>query len=51
MRISRTRWRELLDQAGAEVGVLVRVPSPLTDPALTPQPANSDKDAASLAQP
>jgi len=28
--ISRGRWLELLEQAGTEVGVLLRVPSPLT---------------------
>lgn len=50
VRISRARWLELLDQAGTEVGVLVRVPSPLTDSALTAAPAASDGDAASLAQ-
>jgi hypothetical protein len=50
VRIPRTRWLELLDQAGAEVGVLVRVPSPLTDSALTPPPAAFEEDAASLAQ-
>ncbi|MFI5490565.1 hypothetical protein [Micromonospora echinaurantiaca] len=50
VRISRTRWQELLDQAGTEVGVLVRVTSPLNDSALTPPPAASDEDTASLAQ-
>ncbi|MFD6679956.1 hypothetical protein [Micromonospora parva] len=50
VRIPRGRWLELLDQAGTEVGVLLRVPSPLTDSALTPPPAASDKDAASLSQ-
>lgn len=50
VRIARTRWLELLNQAGTEVDVLVRVPSPLIDSALTTQPAASDEDAASLAQ-
>ena len=50
MRIPRARWQELLDQTGTEVGVLVRVPSPLTDSALTMPPAASDEDTASLAQ-
>ncbi|GGJ89699.1 hypothetical protein GCM10010123_19380 [Pilimelia anulata] len=50
VRISRSRWSELLDQAGAEVGVLIRVPSPLTDSALVSPPAASDEDAASLSQ-
>ena len=50
VRIPRTRWLELLDQAGTEVGVLVRVSSPLTDSALSPPPAVSDENAASLAQ-
>lgn len=50
VRIPRTRWLELLDQAGTEVGVLVRVSGPLTGPAPTPPPAASDEDTASLAQ-
>ncbi|PRX47748.1 hypothetical protein B0I33_105330 [Prauserella shujinwangii] len=50
IRISRGRWLELLDQAGTEVSLLIRVPGPLTDSALTPPPAASDEDAASLAQ-
>lgn len=49
-RISRTRWLELLDQVGTEVGILLRVPSPLTDSSTTPPPAASAEDAASLAQ-
>jgi hypothetical protein len=43
-------WLGLLDQLGTEVGIIVRVPSPLTDSALNPPPAASDEDAASLAQ-
>ncbi|WDQ02255.1 hypothetical protein PVK74_10760 [Micromonospora chalcea] len=50
VRVARTRWLELMDQVGTEVGVLVRIPSPLTDSALTPPPAASDDFAASLAQ-
>ncbi|MFF0822034.1 hypothetical protein ACFYUR_16825 [Micromonospora haikouensis] len=50
VRIPRSRWQELLEQAGTEVGVLVRVSSPLSDPDLTAAPAASDEDAASLAQ-
>lgn len=50
VRILSTRWLELLDQAGTEVGVLIRVPSPLTDSALAVPPAASNEDAASLAQ-
>jgi hypothetical protein len=49
VRIPRARWMEL-NQAGAEVGVLVRVPSPLTDSAYPPPPAASHEDGASLAQ-
>lgn len=30
IRIPRIRWLEILDQAGAEVAVLIRVPTPLT---------------------
>lgn len=50
IRISAGRWLELLDQLGSEVGIVVRVPSPLTDSALQPPPATSAEDAASLAQ-
>jgi len=49
-RIPRTRWLELLDQVGTEVGVLLRVPSPLTDSPTGPPPAASAEDATSLAQ-
>jgi hypothetical protein len=35
---------------GTEVGILLRVPSPLTDSSTTPPPAASAEDAASLAQ-
>jgi hypothetical protein len=50
LRIPRARWMELLDQVGSEVGILVRVPSPLTDSALERPPTTSDEDAASLTQ-
>jgi hypothetical protein len=36
VRVPRARWIELLDQAGTEVGVLIRVPRPLTDSSLLP---------------
>lgn len=49
-RISRTRWLELLDQVGTEVGILIRVPSPLIDSASELAPAASAEDTASLAQ-
>jgi hypothetical protein len=49
-RISAGRWLELLDQVGSEVGVLIRVPSPLTETSLEPAPAATGKDLASLAQ-
>lgn len=48
VRIPKTCWMELLDQAGTEVGVLIRVSSPLTD--LADVPASFDEDVASLAQ-
>jgi hypothetical protein len=47
-RIPAGRWLELLDQVGSEVGVLIRVPSPLTDTSLAPAPAATGKDLASL---
>ena len=49
VRLTSARWQELLDQAGTEAGVLVRVSGPLTDSALAPGPASND-DAGSLAQ-
>jgi len=49
-RISRARWLELLDQVGTEVGILLRVPSPLTDSPTELPPVASAEDAASLAQ-
>lgn len=49
VRIPRARWLQLLDQVGAEVSLLVRVPSPLIDSSFAP-PAASNEDAASLAQ-
>lgn len=50
LRIPRSRWLEMLDQVGSEVGILVRVPSPLTDSALEAPPAASAETAASLSQ-
>ena len=50
LRIPRARWMELLDQVGSEVGVLIRVPSPLTDSALEQPPTASAEDATSLSQ-
>lgn len=49
-RIQRARWLELLDHIGSEVGILVRVPSPLTDSAQELPPRASADDAASLTQ-
>ena len=49
-RIGSTRWLEILDQLGTEVGIMLRVPSPLTDTANALPPSASDEDAASLAQ-
>lgn len=48
-RIAARRWLELLDQAGAEVGITVRVPSPLTDSAAWDGDSLSE-DAPSLTQ-
>ncbi|MFD2414814.1 hypothetical protein [Amycolatopsis pigmentata] len=50
VRISRARWLEQLDQIGHEVGIVVRVPSPLTDSALQLPPVAAVEDAPSLAQ-
>jgi hypothetical protein len=50
VRISAGRWLELLDQLGSEIGILVRVPSPLTDSALHLPPTASAEDVASLSQ-
>ena len=49
-RIPRARWLELLDQVGSEVGITLRIPSPLTDFALQPPSAAGEEDAASLSQ-
>ncbi len=35
VRVPRGRWLELLDQLGSEVGILIRVASPLTDATAT----------------
>lgn len=35
IRVPRGRWLELLDQLGSEVGILIRVPSPLTEATAT----------------
>lgn len=50
VRISRMRWLDLLDQLGSEVGIVLRVPSPLTDSAMRLAPAASAQDAPSLSQ-
>jgi hypothetical protein len=50
LRIPRHRWLQLLDQAGTEVGIVIRVRSPLTDPDLKPAPAANAKDVASFGQ-
>lgn len=49
LRIARARWVDVLEQVGAGVSILLRVPSPLTD-AVLPAPPASAEDAASLAQ-
>ncbi|WP_133787480.1 hypothetical protein [Kribbella sp. VKM Ac-2571] len=41
VRVPGTRWMELVEQAGSEVAVLIRVPSPLRDPSLPPADGNS----------
>jgi hypothetical protein len=43
-------WLGLLDHLGTEVGIILRVPSPLTDSALNRPSAASNEDAASLTQ-
>jgi hypothetical protein len=48
-RIARSRWLEQLDQLGSEIGIVLRVGSPLTDPARADVSASA-ADAASLAQ-
>jgi hypothetical protein len=50
VRIPRARWLELLDQVGSEVGINLRVPSPLTDSADVPPPSISADSEASLSQ-
>jgi hypothetical protein len=50
VRIHRSRWTEMLDSAGTEVGIVLRVPSPLTDGPHPPEPTNASVDAPSLAQ-
>lgn len=50
LRIPPSRWLELLDQVGTEVGIVLRVPSPLTDSALGPPAASEVEDSASLSQ-
>jgi len=47
IRIPRARWLEILDQAGTEVAVLVRVATPLTETASAQDEAG---EAASLSQ-
>jgi hypothetical protein len=49
-RIQRSRWLEQLDQLGREVGIVLRIPSPLTDGGAPLPPPDSPVDAASLAQ-
>lgn len=49
LRIPRARWLELIDQAGTEVGIIIRVASPLTD--RPPHAANArGEDTASMLQ-
>jgi hypothetical protein len=47
VRISRARWMELLDQAGTEVAVLIRVRTPLTG---EPSAGDGPDGAASLSR-
>lgn len=49
LRIPRGDWTNLLDQLGTEVGITVRVPSPLTDPSIIAR-GGADEDLASLSQ-
>jgi hypothetical protein len=39
-------WLQQLDQLGGELGVMIRVPSPLTDPGAVPQPSAGPNDPA-----
>lgn len=48
--VARSRWLELLDQAGTEVGILIRVPTPVADPDLEAPASTSSDDATSLVQ-
>ncbi len=48
--IKGSRWLELLGQIGHEVGITLRVPSPLTDSADAQPPASTDETAISLTQ-
>lgn len=45
--VTRTRWLELIDQAGAAVAITVRVPSPLSDP---PGTDHTQAQAPSMSQ-
>lgn len=47
--IRRSRWLEMLDQAGVEVALVLRLRTPLNDPALQEIAAN-DESAASVTQ-
>jgi len=50
VRVRESRWLELLDQAGSEVGIVLRIPSPLTDPSLPPTAADTPESTGSLFQ-
>jgi hypothetical protein len=43
VRIPRTRWVELLDQAGAEVGIVIRLAMPVQDPAASSAPTTEEE--------
>lgn len=49
VRIPRSRWTEVLDEAGREISITLRVPSPLTDPVEAAMNANK-ATTASLSQ-
>lgn len=49
-RITRARWLHLLDELGSEVGIVLRVPSPLTDATFASDDIADKAIAASLSQ-
>lgn len=50
VRIPGEQWQRILDQAGTEVGVVLRIPSPLTDPGVLARPDLPEEERASLSR-